>query len=619
MSTEQVSIGQNQVPNTSNVGESNSVPMNVDAPPIEDETHFSSLTDVEEARPKQISSIWNHFERHRVDGKWKAACNYCGKQLLGDPSQGTKHLHNHFKSCIRRSNSDIKQALLKTTKKRCALAKMIIFHEYPMSMVDHILFKEFCGALQPLFKGISHNTVKGDIIKMYTEERLKTMTFISKNQSRFAITTDIWTASNQNKGYMAITTHFIDDSWVLQSRLLNVRFIYVPSPHTSEVLSDCLYECLLDWNLYRKLSTLTVDNCTTNDRMIECMLSKISPRSFILGGQMFHMRCCAHILNLVVKDGLSIISSAVERVRDSVSFWTATPKREEKFKETCEQLNIQYDKKLELDCKTRWNSTFLMLHVALIYRDVFQRLSLRENLYKTLPSEDDWEMANEICQKLKLFYNVTLVYSGTLYPTANVLFPKICEIKLALVDWLKSTDLVIHQMAEAMHAKFENQSQTLNLIDVGADEVNVDWRAKYKSFVSEQNFTIAHRRSELEIYLEDGVLPDQGGEFDILAWWKINGIKYPTLQRIARDLLAIPISTVASESSFSTGGRILTPHRNRLRPDTVEALMCLQDWLRGDMKGSSNSKLDIIGCGIVLEDFDVSNDPTSQGIAIERE
>ncbi|KAF1864642.1 hypothetical protein Lal_00039277 [Lupinus albus] len=62
MSNEQASIGQNQVPNTSNVGESNSVPMNVDVPPIQYKTHCSSPTNVEEARPKQISSIWNHFE-----------------------------------------------------------------------------------------------------------------------------------------------------------------------------------------------------------------------------------------------------------------------------------------------------------------------------------------------------------------------------------------------------------------------------------------------------------------------------------------------------------------------------------------------------------------------------
>ncbi|KAF1878085.1 hypothetical protein Lal_00022743 [Lupinus albus] len=255
------------------------------------------------------------------------------------------------------------------------------------------------------------------------------------------------------------------------------------------------------------------------------------------------MRCCAHILNLVVKYGLSIISSAIERVRDNVSFWTATPKREEKFEETCERLNIQYDKKLELDCKTKWNFTFLMLHVALI-----------ENLYKTLPNEDDWEMSNEICQKLKLFYNVTLVFSGTFYPTVNVFFPKICEIKLALRDYL-----VIHQMLKL----FLIQSQTLNLVDVGANGVNVHWRAQYQSFVSEQNFATTNCRSLLDIYLEDEVLPDQGGE---------------------------------------------------LLPDTIETLICLQDWLRG----SSNSKLDIIGCGTILEDFDVNNDPTSQCIVIER-
>jgi hypothetical protein len=44
-------------------------------------------------------------------------------------------------------------------------------------------------------------------------------------------------------------------------------------------------------------------------------------------------------------------------------------------------------------------------------------------------------------------------------------------------------------------------------------------------------------------------------------------------------VLAIQASTVASESSFSDGGRIISVHRNRLKSDTVEALVCLQDWL----------------------------------------
>ena len=44
--------------------------------------------------------------------------------------------------------------------------------------------------------------------------------------------------------------------------------IYVPSPHTAETLSNELVKCLLDWNVDRRLSTITVDNCSTNDAMI---------------------------------------------------------------------------------------------------------------------------------------------------------------------------------------------------------------------------------------------------------------------------------------------------------------------------------------------------------------
>lgn len=51
-----------------------------------------------------------------------------------------------------------------------------------------------------------------------------------------------------------------------------IRFIYVPAPHTSKVLADTLVQCLMDWNLDIKLFTLTVDNCSTNDVMIDRIL-----------------------------------------------------------------------------------------------------------------------------------------------------------------------------------------------------------------------------------------------------------------------------------------------------------------------------------------------------------
>lgn len=50
---------------------------------------------------------------------------------------------------------------------------------------------------------------------------------------------------------------------------------------------------------------------------------------------------------------------------------------------------------------------------------------------------------------------------------------------------------------------------------------------------------------------------------------------------MARDILSVPISTVASESAFNTGGRILDQYRSAMKPDFVEALVCCRDWLVG--------------------------------------
>ncbi|KAL5716884.1 hypothetical protein ACHQM5_009994 [Ranunculus cassubicifolius] len=48
---------------------------------------------------------------------------------------------------------------------------------------------------------------------------------------------------------------------------------------------------------------------------------------------------------------------------------------------------------------------------------------------------------------------------------------------------------------------------------------------------------------------------------------------------MARDILIIPVSTVASEAAFSVGGRVVDQFRSALLPENVEALVCTNDWL----------------------------------------
>jgi hypothetical protein len=94
-------------------------------------------------------------------------------------------------------------------------------------------------------------------------------------------------------------------------------------------------------------------------------------------------------------------------------------------------------------------------------------------------------------------------------------------------------------------------------------------------------------KTDLDIYLEEDVFisetensDDSDANFDALVWWKSNALKYRILSKMARDLLAVPISTVASESSFSAGGRVIEPHRASLSTDTVQMLLCGSDWVR---------------------------------------
>jgi len=127
----------------------------------------------------------------------------------------------------------------------------------------------------------------------------------------------------------------------------------VPCPHTKGILAKILMDCVSQYGLANKISLVVVDNCTTNDAMMRVLLDELEPRSLILGGALLHMRCGAHILNLIVQDGLGLIDSAIEKICECVSFWMLTQKRIENFKKACRVMEVSASKMLILDCKTR--------------------------------------------------------------------------------------------------------------------------------------------------------------------------------------------------------------------------------------------------------------------------
>ncbi|XP_050919239.1 uncharacterized protein LOC127136760 [Lathyrus oleraceus] len=107
------------------------------------------------------------------------------------------------------------------------------------------------------------------------------------------------------------------------------------------------------------------------------------------------------------------------------------------------------------------------------------------------------------------------------------------------------------------------------------------------------------QQNELEVYNSSKCVK-KDPNFDILVWWKCNSIEYPILSTMAKDILATPVSTVASESAFSTGGRVIETYRSSLTAEMAEALVCTQNWLRPSFTYFKDMNL--------MEDFELSED-----------
>lgn len=115
----------------------------------------------------------------------------------------------------------------------------------------------------------------------------------------------------------------------------------------------------------------------------------------------------------------------------------------------------------------------------------------------------------------------------------------------------------------------------------------VDGLSDFEIYINEITSS-QHMKSELDQYLEESLLPREH-EFDILGWWKLNKLKYPTLSRMASDILSIPVCTVGPDSVFDTELRKMDNYRNSLGPMTLEALICAKDWLQCGLSPSTTN------------------------------
>uniref|UniRef100_A0A9I9EIN8 HAT C-terminal dimerisation domain-containing protein n=1 Tax=Cucumis melo TaxID=3656 RepID=A0A9I9EIN8_CUCME len=73
---------------------------------------------------------------------------------------------------------------------------------------------------------------------------------------------------------------------------------------------------------------------------------------------------------------------------------------------------------------------------------------------------------------------------------------------------------------------------------------------------------------------------------------EVNSSPFKIISQVAMNIYNIPISTVPSKSTFSTGGEVLDSFQSSLTPQTIEALICAQIWIQSKPLDDMTEEID---------------------------
>ncbi|CAG8617048.1 10664_t:CDS:2, partial [Dentiscutata erythropus] len=141
----------------------------------------------------------------------------------------------------------------------------------------------------------SRQFISQSVLRLFYEKQVELCHFFNTSQQKFVITTDAWTSCT-NLGFLAITLHWIDETWTMKRILLDM--IPLHERHTGNYLTEKIVETISSYNIGSRIVSATTDNASNMELFRRVFRKKLHSEH---GNKDFeHVRCAAHVLNLAV-------------------------------------------------------------------------------------------------------------------------------------------------------------------------------------------------------------------------------------------------------------------------------------------------------------------------------
>nr|KAJ0207108.1 hypothetical protein LSAT_V11C500290930 [Lactuca sativa] len=288
---------------------------------------------------------------------------------------------------------------------------LFVVGSLPFKFVENEASIEYTNTLNGKVVIPSRTTISKSVSLYYLEERNKLVTLLCNLLNTVHLTTDFWTSTSKRVHYIVITTHFIDDNWEMHKRIINSKEL---DSQQGEDIGQEVLKCIQGWGI-KNFMTCTVDNASSNDKIIEFLKNKLP--NLYNEGKHFHMRCMAHIINLIVRDGINKNDESVKCLQDAVRYIRKSTQRIALFKKR----RVESTKFLCNDCPTRWNSTYDLLKITMDLEKAFYEYEM-EFHWLIVPLHEMWLPASEdfvTCRAMVSFLEKFKVKTELVSTTSN--------------------------------------------------------------------------------------------------------------------------------------------------------------------------------------------------------
>ncbi|XP_036342271.1 zinc finger BED domain-containing protein 4-like [Rhagoletis pomonella] len=310
----------------------------------------------------------------------------------------------------------------------------------PFHIVEGEEFLELMKEVAPVYKVPSSTHFKKLLCDKYDVMKREWSVKISKAND-LCMTIDVWTETMNEKSFLGITTHFIEQASITN---LNIATRELNTNHTAEYISNVFSDILNDWRI-----PLTKITCTVTDNKAN-MVAAIRQTL----GESKHLPCFAHTINLIVQSSVNIasIQALISKVRNIVKWVKNSVINSDKLRKLQIEAGVPEGstKKFIIDIKTRWNSLYYMLEHFLDMFKLASALTLDSTDSPEMLTGQEIEAIKKIVQLLKPFEFVTKEASGQNYVTLSKIIPMVSCLISEVRKFSTSIECVIQLQSKLM-------------------------------------------------------------------------------------------------------------------------------------------------------------------------